>query len=190
MWTGPLSGLPVYQQTWHHMPDGREADTREIWHMSIWGALFWIAHLLWHRSNTSKTTFRHLCKWAPYTHGAYMAFVYHAENIQRTHSVFFFVMFFSPSSPLSQCDTSPHVLYHTAHAGDCDNFKGQRQVCRSWASTSRREWQKKPFNTAIPLLQCTGSTAGDCNFALYQVWSGHCGIWDVWLFMMHVKAQV
>lgn len=117
MWTGPLrfcflrlSGLPVYQQTWHHMPEGREADTCEIWHKSIWRALFWIAHLLWHRSNTSKTTFGYLCKWAPYTHGAYMAFVYHAGNIQRTHSVF---CFFFPSSPLSQFDASPHVLYQT-----------------------------------------------------------------------------
>lgn len=120
MWTGPLrfcflrsSGLPVYQQPWHHMPEGREADTREIWHESLWGALFGIAHLLWHRSNTSKTTFGYLCKWAPYTHGAYMAFVYHAWNIQRTHSVFVFCFFVFPSSPLSQFDTSPHVLYQT-----------------------------------------------------------------------------
>lgn len=185
MWTGPLrfcflrlSGLPVHQQTWHHMPEGREADTREIWHKSIWGALFWIVHLLWHRSNTSKTSFGYLCKWAPYTHGAYMAFVYHAGNIQRTHSVFCW-SFFSLQSIITIWHVTTCVVSNRA-----------RQVCRSWVSTSRREWQKKPFNTTIPLLRYTGSTAGDCNFALYQVWSGHCGIWDVWLFMMHVKAQV
>lgn len=146
MWTGPLrfcflrlSGLPVYQQTWHHMPEGREDDTREIWPKSIWGALFWIAHLLWHRSNTLKTTFGYLCKWAPYTHGAYMAFVYHAGNIQRTHSIFFF----SLQSIITIWHVTTCVVSNAAHAGDCDNFKGQRQVCRSWASTSRREWQKK-----------------------------------------------
>lgn len=138
MWTDPfwfcflrLSGSPVYQQTWHHIREGREADTREIRHKSIWGALFWIAHLLWHRSNTLKTTFGYLCKWAPYTHGANMAFVYHAGNIQRTHSFFLLLFFFPP------------VHYHNL---------ARHHMCCIKHSPYRGLWQFQGSKTSLPLM--------------------------------------